>query len=378
MRIIMYEIRKLLNWKILGLVLLISLLFFELFLRFDFDYFPNGRPAADHFHVAEEMINHYGYEMDDAEFLDFKQTYQEEKERAGEYLRSNEDFVEADITTYSQFKAMDTENETLSDLSNEIFFEEGIDVFWELQARDGIIEAYEKKEEIFINETDNIYHPEWQQSIIDSTASNAILPSFVYDNYNNLITRLSILIMISVMIVVGNIFIQDKKNNVMTLQCTTYTGRYLFKKKIIAAMTTAFLITSIYATGFLSLYAHNDTQTFFSSSLHSFDMFNYFWIDITFFQYIIFTIIGVYLIAFVAAAISIFLSRLVGNYISLIGAQVPFIVLLTLLISRYLISDMFSIYYPMYVTIGTYIALIVIGTGSLMWRWRKERRISIV
>ncbi|API93019.1 hypothetical protein J32TS6_14470 [Virgibacillus pantothenticus] len=379
MRIIWYEIRKLLNWKVLGLVLLISLLFFEQFLRFDFEHFPNGRPEGDTFNVTKQMINKYGQEMDEREFQDFKETYKEEVNKANAYLQSRDDFAEVGVTTYEQLTNMDqeNENETINELFNDVMFDKGIDVFWELQSREAIIEYYEVRKEFFNGETASIDAPEWKQKILDGSI-NEILPSFVIENYNNLITMLSILIILSVMIVVGRIFIIDQQNNAIYLQYTTNIGRKLFKKKLMASMITSFLITSVYIGAFLILYSFNDTQIFFESSLHSFNAFTFNWLDMTFLQYIYLTIIGVYLLALVAAAVTTYLSRVVSNYISLIGVQVPIAVVLIILIFEYLVSNLFNTAYPMWITIGTYLGLLVLGASFLIVRWKKERKIDIV
>lgn len=378
MRIIWYEMRKLLDWKVLGLVFLLGLLFFEFFLRFEFEHFPNGRPKGDTFHVAKQMIDKYGPEMNEKEFQDFKETYQKEVERAGDYLQSRDDFVEAGVTTYEQFNNMDREKENLNKLANDVFFDKGIDVFWELQSREGMINFYKRKKEDFLKDTAHINDREWKQEIIEGTSLNTILPHFVYENYNNLITMFAILIILTIMIVVGRIFITDQQNNALYLQYTTNIGRKLFKKKIIASMLTAFVITTVYIGVFLILYAGNDPQAFLQSSLHSFDAHTIHWLDMPFLQYIYLTIMAVYLLAFIAAAIATFLSRVVRHYISLIGAQVPIAVVLVLLIFAYLVSNLFGIAYPMYITIGTYAGLVALGAAILITRGRKERKIDIV
>ncbi|GAA0433385.1 hypothetical protein GCM10008983_07530 [Lentibacillus halophilus] len=377
MRIIWYEIRKLLDWKIISLVLLISVLFFELFLSFDFDHFPNGRPKGDTFKVTKQMIDQYGTEMNEKEFQDFKETYQKEVDKAGDYLQSRDDFVEAGVTTYEQFKSMADGKEKLNELHNDIMFDKGIDVFWELQSRESIMESYERKKEDFFKDTAHIHNSAWKQDIVKGSSLNAILPHFVYENYNNLITMFAILIILTVMIVVGRVFITDQQNYALHLQYTTHIGRKLFKKKVIASMLTAFVITSVYIGVFLLLYAGNDPQAFLQSSLRSFDAHTIHWLDMSFLQYIYLTIMAVYLLAFVAAAIAMFLSRAVNQYISLIGAQVPIAVVLILLISEYLVSNLFGIAYPMYMTIGTYAGLLVLGVAILITRWRKERKMDI-
>lgn len=366
MRIISYEIKKLLNWKVLVLVFLISLLFVELFIRFEFEHFPNGRPMGDGFKISQQMIEKYGQEMDETEFQDFKNTYQEEIVKAEAYLR------EEGVSSYEQFRNHG------GYLADEIMFEKGVDLFWELQAREGIIEDYERRKEAFTLYTEDIDNSAWKEDIITGTSLNSILPYIVYENYNNLISRLAVLIMVSVMIVTGRVFITDTKNNAMSLQYSTLTGRKLFKYKTMASLITALLLTTIYVGVFLIAYRSNDTSAFLHSSLHSYENLSYiFWVDMSFLKYIILTIAGVYLLALVSASVTTYLSRAVSNYFSLIGSQVPVVVILIILVLQYLISDLFSVRYPMWLTLGTYVVLLIIGTMLLVLRWKKEKRLDI-
>ena len=72
MRIIWNELKKIMTLKIMFLLVLVSIIFYQLFIMFDFEFFPNGRPAGDEFKVGEEMIVKYGQFMDEKEFDDFK------------------------------------------------------------------------------------------------------------------------------------------------------------------------------------------------------------------------------------------------------------------------------------------------------------------
>ena len=58
-----------------AILLLGSLVIYELFISFYIDYFPNGRPALDSYNIGCNMIKKYGNSMDEKEFADFKQMY---------------------------------------------------------------------------------------------------------------------------------------------------------------------------------------------------------------------------------------------------------------------------------------------------------------
>ncbi|SDI32824.1 hypothetical protein SAMN05192534_1356 [Alteribacillus persepolensis] len=380
MRVLGYELNKLMNWKIIGLVVMISTIFYQLFLSFHIEHFPNGRPNLDRYNIAGEMITEYGYEMDEHEYTEFQQTYHEEVEKANLYLQSNEAFVEAEITTYEQFDNIDRDNQELTALRNKVMFEEGVDVFWELQAREGMMNQYEGRTDLSPNNMPiaNENQQNRVKEVISKDEREAILPTEVVDNYNVLISQLAILIVLSVMIVVSRIHIIDQKNNMRMLQYTTHKGRYLFKKKTAASFLAALLITTIHLVVFFFMYLGNNVSVFFESSLHSFLHHNFYWMDFRFLDYILATVVAVFLLSFITAAIAAFISRVASRYITLIGAHVPVAVILVLLISEYLISYFMSINYPMYLTVTTYAFLIAIGISLLISRWKKEKKVDIV
>ncbi|KAB8125740.1 hypothetical protein F9U64_21830 [Gracilibacillus oryzae] len=378
MRIILNEIKKLFDWKVVALVLLLSFLFYQLFMDFEFSVFPNGRPTTDHYNIAKDMIAEYGQEMDETEFEDFKLTYQEEVEKANDYLQSREDAVAIGITTYEQFRARDGHDEQASKLSSNIMFEEGVDVFWELQARESIIERYANKKEDFSRSTAHINSEAWKQTIIDGKYHHSILPGLVTDNYNNLIKMVAIWVVISVMIIVGRVFIVDQKNNVMLLQYTSKTGRLIFRKKVIAAVITTLLITTAYLAAFFAMYRTNETSDFFQSKVWSFDNSYQSWFNLTFLQYIILTVIGIYLLALISGVLSTILSRYMSAYITLIGSQVPIVVILVYLIGEYLIYNIASIHDPKLLPFITYTILIAFAFFWLNYRIRREKRLDIL
>ncbi|APH05664.1 hypothetical protein [Bacillus weihaiensis] len=102
------------------------------------------------------------------------------------------------------------------------------------------------------------------------------------------------------------------------------------------------------------------------------------WFDVTFFEYILLTIIGVYVLGFIGAAISAFFSRIASLYLSLIGLQIPIAIMLILLIFEYLIFFLLGIHYPLWLPFGTYSTLILVAIVMLVWRWRREKRMDLL
>ena len=75
MRIIINEIKKIFNLKMTSILILGTILFYQMFISFDINVFPNGRPSLDLYNITVQMIKDYGNEMDQIEFQHFKNIY---------------------------------------------------------------------------------------------------------------------------------------------------------------------------------------------------------------------------------------------------------------------------------------------------------------
>lgn len=146
MTIIVNEIKQIFTLKKVLLMVLITGLFYFLFISFYISHFPNGRPALDEYRISIEMLENYGLYMNEAEFLDFKAGYERQINEANEYLQSKEDFVKAGITTYEDFLDTSLHDEVTEELRNQILFQEQVEVFWQLQEKKRIIGTYENRQ----------------------------------------------------------------------------------------------------------------------------------------------------------------------------------------------------------------------------------------
>lgn len=388
MKIIFNEIKKVFQLKMIILLAIISLIFYCLFISFYIDYFPNGRPALDTYNIFVEMIEEYGEFMDEYEFLDFKTVYKKEVEKADQYLKSNDESIKAGITTYDKFidsydeflySNPDSRGKELEDLHSYIMFKEKVDLFWELETREHIIDRYEERKYIekslgIINEKQEIR----LQEIIDSGNINSIFPSLVFENYMDLIRRVLALILVSIIFMISPIFIRDRINKINYLQNTSKVGRKLFKKKIVAGLISSFIIISLHLIFMFSIYSFNNIEIFFNVNINS--VFNefIFWYDFTFIQYIALTVIAVYILGFIMTLIVAFVSSIAPNYITVIGIQVPIAFIFLSIVSEYLIDRLTMIHLPKQFLPMAYFILTAIGMVLIVVRWKREKILDIV
>lgn len=386
MAVFLHEFKKLWNPKVLLGVLLISLFFYEFFLSFQIEYFPNGRPALDMQHIYIDMIEDYGQEMDETEFKDFQKKLEAAKEEAGAYLQNNDTAQELGVTSYEEYRNLHYEAENGTDvyekidtLYAKIMFDKEIDVFWEIQGYETIQSYYNRRGKWNIEEAKYFSAQKEAEQIQKETDLQSILPFQVYENYKNLIQYTGILIMIVIFIVIGRLYLPDQKKGLLQLQYTTKTGRGLFWSKLSAGMMTAFLLTTMYLGIFFLLYSKNETSMFWSSELSSFSLgwAMLSWYDFTFLEYIGVTVAIIYTLAFCTAAISAVISRMVASYMVLVGLQIPAAILLVLLISSYLLVYVFSIINPLWLYWVVLFGLVAGAGGFLFFRSRREKIVDI-
>ncbi len=110
MQIIINEIKKILNRKMILLLFLVNAILYFLLINFHIEYFPNGRPALDSYNIGIEMIEKYGTGMDEAEMADFKKTYDNQVKEADQLLQSRKEFRDVGIRSYEEFRNMEIEN----------------------------------------------------------------------------------------------------------------------------------------------------------------------------------------------------------------------------------------------------------------------------
>lgn len=379
MKVVLNELKKIFNFKMISMLMIISIIMYFLFISFYIEHFPNGRPELDYYNVGVEMINNYGEKMDEKEFNHFKDTYNKQVEEANRYLQSKKEFVDEGITTYEKFKNMDHDIEKLNDLHSYVFFQIKSDIFWQLQAREQLIEDYKHKDEWMAStyETINEKQEKRIKEIANSGNYESVFPYLIFENYNALIKYVAMLVIISIIFMISPIFLKDKLNKVNLLQYTSKNGRNLFKKKVASGLIASFVITTIQLLCFFIAYSFNNVEMFFNSDINSIFGSYLFWYDLTFIQYIVITVIAMYILSFVIGLIVMFISSIVNNYITLIGVQVPIIFIISKLLPR-VIGRVTDIYMPKYFMPITYSFLIITAVIFIIIRWKKEKILDVV
>lgn len=378
MRIVFNEIKKVFGLRTIIMLLIISTIVYYLFISYYVKYFPGGRPDKDYNKICAQMIKDYGTSMDDKEFENFKDIYSKQVEEADKFLQSRPEFVKAGITTYEKFKSISLDNSDTHKLVDKVIFEENRDIFWELQTREGIISDYERIQSRIDTSGLSENFAQRFNEMSEGGSNKSIFPWFVLENYDSIIYGVTIIIVLSLLFAISPIYIRDKNNKVNYIQYTTKTGRKVFKSKLTAALFSSFIIMTVYLAAVFTLYSHNKTGIYMNSSLDSFVNGPKFWYNMTFRQYIVLTVAGIYIIGFALTLIGAFVSRVAPNYITIVGIQILILFVIIKLCSEILLTHFAAAKYPKFLQPMVYIILVLAGVISIALRMKKEKAVDIV
>lgn len=374
MRVLWNELKKILTWKMLILLIFMNSVLYFLLIEFEIKYFPNGSEIHG-YNIGVEMTEKYGITMDDEEFIDFKKTYDDDVEKADNYLKSRKEFVEEGLETYEKFLNIDWVNPgKASDLRADLFFNQSVDLFWELEERGRLLDMYEYKENI-PNEITKQQQKRYEELIAQEKFG--IYPEVIIKRFKTFIVNIGISIFFSVVLVVSPTILKDRSRQLVPIQYATKKGRNLFKTKVLAGVIATIIVITALLSVYFSLYSLNNTSMFFDVRINTF-IANESWFDPTFFQFILLCIAGIYIIGLFFAVLSMTFASLVPNMVSLIGIQIPFVVGFLIIGLYPLLPEMFGMWYPKWLSLISYCSLIIVATFCVAVVWKREKKLDIL
>ena len=327
MKIVLYEMKKIWNIKLLLIITIFCALFFYLFMEFEIKHFPNGHPAIELVDYSIQMTKEYGTTLESEEYNEFIINANAEiSSQMEKYIKSNIIFSEAGIDTFADFKKVYYKSELtlLEEDAIDILTSEEFDfILFKWEALKFIEESYCTDISGYISEFYNEKEQLRLTEIQYEEKLNNILSSDVYSStarYSECLAKLSIL---AVLLMIAPLIITDRTQNLNLLQYTSKRGRKIFNHQFVAVILSAILLTTALILVFGTIFSVNGTQQFLNNGLISFLHGSIFWFDITYGQSIVLFIIFTYLLCLGTATIVFIFSRYSSNIIALILKLIP-------------------------------------------------------
>ncbi|KOS64017.1 ABC transporter permease [Lysinibacillus sp. FJAT-14222] len=376
MQLFWMEMRKIFSWKIVALIVFVNVLLYWALLEFNITYFPNGRPSGDIFAIEQQLIPKYGADIDEEEYKDLVSMYEQEVKKANDFLAHDPKAQEVGLTTYEEFSNVDHENELQWEYYSYLVFHSKEDFPWVLQAWESFIERYQSKAlQSEIEHTSGAQQQRFKELLNDR--KHTIYSGIVLDNFQSITENLAIIILFSIAILLSPIFLRDKVTSIIPLQYTSKKGRKTFWIKWLAGLVSAVFITIVLMIIYLTMYATNNTYSHFDLPLSSFSWY-YYWYDMTFLQYIILTIVAIFIVSVLLGIVSMAISVFVHNTIAMIGIQIIVMFGMIAGVTKYMITDIIWVLHPKWLAPAGYILLISLTVIFTLYAWRRESHKDIL
>lgn len=334
MRIILNEIKKIWNIKLLLVATIIGTLFYMIFMMDFIEVFKKNHSSIEVAEYAMKMTQNYGAMITDEELFDFMKKEKETLISEAEgYINTFPIFSEVGIYNFEDYEKVHYKNEQ-TERENEAIWtllgEEGNFVRFKLQALDWIEEQYYNYPEYMLERILNSQDtPKRElvrlQEIKEKEEYRNIMDGYSFDNTVRYLIYLAILTILIVLVLVSPLIANDRSINIHLLQYSSKNGRRILFQQFISIIISAFMVTTLCVLIFGAIYTINGTFVFWNNGLTSFLNLNvdFFWFDLSYGQYIIIYIILLYSLSIGAASIAFVVSRFSQNLIAVIMKLIP-------------------------------------------------------
>ena len=341
MRIIYNECKKVFRPSIIIILIIVTVLYYQVYMMFEIEHFPNGHPAIEDYELGLEYLERFGTSIDKKELEEIKAMYNNIVSQLDEIVQDQK-LEEYNITNWNELenvrddleeKYNEQADEAFWNLVNEkpeyctlIFKEQEIEAMVgdfsdNIKHGGGTIEeldAYcQGGSKAYIERVNEIFSRNWIESI----------PYIVVSNYRSLFQSFCGLLIFTITILISPYLIRDKLSGIIPMTYTSKIGRALFRKKIIAVIGSSALLILLQTLVFLMVYSRNKTAAFLNCLITA-DINTEVWYDLTFGQFIIITLVMAAVFGLGASLICFAISKCCSNYIAVIAIDAPMIAIL--------------------------------------------------
>ena len=331
MRIVLHEMRKIWNLKIVLVLALLCALYYQIFLSLHIDYFRTSHSKTEEIEYAIELVKRYGPTLEADEYAEFvTETREALKAEMEMHIREKPVFADAGIHSFEDYERVRSKMEQTEAERKAIWTllgEEGDYVRFRLQALEKIEEWYHIFPEItlprLLSEARSAKEKARIAAVMDTEEYRNIMELWVFYNTMEYALDLAVLSVLAVLVLVSPLVAGDRSRKVHLLQYAAKEGRRILRRQLAAVLLSAFLLTTLLLAVFGAIYSKNGTWVFFDSGLVSFLNGIIFWFDVTYGQYVLLYVVSLYAACLGAAALAFVLSRFSRNLITLILRLIP-------------------------------------------------------
>jgi len=381
MRIIIGELKKIWNIKIIGIIIVLCAIYFSLYLIDDIRWYRSGGPWGN-IYFAHHLTENYGTSLSLEDFEDFLNYRYVIVAQLEPFFLENAFFAEMGIRGYDDLfefrQYYGLRYEHLSDEEQRLFHAASLELgyivrterYGDLVSENETPEAYNRMRAfsniVGLYETNIIGEADWPPfinsfmehhplteseyrrlaQIRDSGELTNIMTQHTLWHTRRYARNLAALVVFVTLVLVSSLVTFDRASKVNWLQYSCKQGRRIFSKQLLAVLVSAVGVTTILVAVFAGIFAvttgvhgfwHNGINSFLGGG-------SFHWLSITYWQYWLLMVGVMYMLSIGAAALAFVLSRFSNNMIRLIFKLIPLLVAAVTLSNRAL-DDFLAIYY---------------------------------
>ena len=417
MRIVINELKKIWNIKIVAIIAVLCVLYFMWFMAIHIANYPKYDGSlnigAMQIKYAHYLTERFGSPLEQHELEEFLQNRHEIIAEINQFIQSRPMFTEYSVFSYKDFEnllaissANNTEMRAVEIYTGEsgstaIIFHSGgsyLDpmifelshspAYFRLQVFDGIVQMYNDKNDWIdrlvlsniaynaplrdarIRRLHEIKESGEHQNII---TPHTLLHTLAYGQ------RLAILAILATLILVSQLITTDRANKVYWLQYTSRQGRSILKKQLTAILISSIGMTTLLVIISAGIFAITNAQSFWNNGINSFMGFPLHWLSITYGQYILLIVGTIYLLSMGAATFAFTLSRFSQSKIKLLFKVIP-LFLPAIFLSNWVLNDFLSIFAVGNILVQSLVFLLslIVAIGFAVFTIIREKRVELL
>lgn len=353
MMILFNELKKIWTLPSLFILIVVSLIFYTLFLSFNVTTFPNGHPETELVDMATELTTLYGPRLTEENYQAYYETQKQALLlEANSYIEKNSALQEAGIEDYDHLNQLyhealdgDQKSEAVSSAMQDLLSRKTQFLEFRIESIQYYLKDYYNvgREHRLDNYMSDEVSPSVKQRVdelIDQKAYQNIMSGNVYGNYSDYLSYACVLIVLAQMVLIGPYITRDHASNMLSLQASSKEGRRLIQKQNGAVIISSILLTTIIGGILAYLFPSHYMIPFMNNQLTSFLNFNgsFFWTDMTLKEYVICNVIMVYLMGLASALMAFVLSKSSQRYMILIAKALPIFAVMAF-VCRHILFD---------------------------------------
>ena len=382
MRIMLLEMKKIWNVRLLAAIAIICMLFYIILMSFYIANYPNGHQFTEDAEFSTYMVQKYGATLEEDEFADLLKIKEGLNAELEQIIKDNPVFAEAGITSYADYERIRQGDSTEEEEKRAfmLFGEEYGFIGFKLQSLGTIIENYERRTEWIGVRME--HYPQNSavykrlSEIRDTGEYNNIMDYQALENTKIYLTMLTVLSILCTLILVSPLVVTDRSRKTNLLQYTARKGRRILTSQLAAVIASSLLMTTMLLSVFGFIYSGLGIQIYWNQGLTSFFSSETMQVPITFGQYIILMVLLMYLLSAGAAFISFLLSRFSQNTIALIMKLLP--VLAVMVFVSITVLTNFLCMGRLWLEPAAVILIFLLSMSAAIFVLRRERRVDVL